>query len=102
MILFTLAPKRNLNISSEYIEYRALLAKQVGSRVRQRREFLGLTQEELRAKLQFESVYITRTQFSRIERGHRLPDAIESLALATVLHVSIDWLIKGSEEDDSK
>jgi transcriptional regulator with XRE-family HTH domain len=89
-------PKKNQGIPERYSQYRENLAKQIGERLRKRRFELGLSQESLRAKLNLGSVHITRSQFSRIETGQRLPDAGELLALASALEVSMTWLLTGT------
>jgi transcriptional regulator with XRE-family HTH domain len=65
-----------------------------------RREELDLTQEQLRARMELEQVFISRTQYSRIENGDALPDAAELIALRAILDVSFDWLLLGESAGD--
>ena len=88
-------PKRIQDLPEEYLIHQRALARAIGVRVRVRREELDLTQEQLRARLELEQVYVSRTQYSRIENGEALPDAAELVALRTVLDVSFDWLLLG-------
>ena len=64
-----------------------------GDRVREARCKHRLTQGELAAKLQLAGIIIERDSISRIEIGTRFVADYEIRALATVLHVSVDWLL---------
>jgi transcriptional regulator with XRE-family HTH domain len=44
-------------------------------------------------------VFISRTQYSRIENGEALPNAAELIALRAILDVSFDWLLLGARPD---
>ncbi|HWQ14388.1 MAG TPA: helix-turn-helix transcriptional regulator [Roseiflexaceae bacterium] len=88
-------PKRMQDLPEEYLVAQQALARAIGARVRARRGALGLTQEQLRARIELEQVYISRTQFSRIENGEVLPNAAELIALRAILGVSFDWLLLG-------
>jgi transcriptional regulator with XRE-family HTH domain len=88
-------PKRTRDLPEEYASNWRTLARAIGARVRLRRSVLDLTQEQLRARLEFEQVYISRTQFSRIENGQAMPDAFELLGLHATLGVTFDWLVRG-------
>lgn len=88
-------PKRMQDLPEEYLIYERALARAIGVRVRARREELDLTQEQLRARMELEQVYVSRTQYSRIENGEALPDAPQLIALRTVLDVPFDWLLLG-------
>jgi transcriptional regulator with XRE-family HTH domain len=59
---------------------------------------LGLTQEQVRARMELEQVYMTRTQYSRIETGEAQLNAVEVIALRAVLGVSFEWLLLGEPE----
>lgn len=64
----------------------------LGERIRQKRENLGITQRDLA-----QSISMTPQHISVIEQGKRLP-SIELLAkLAQELGVSIDYLVTGKE-----
>jgi transcriptional regulator with XRE-family HTH domain len=88
-------PKRMQDLPEEYLTSRSVIAQAIGTRVRLCREKLKLTQEQLRARMELEEVFISRTQYSRIENGEALPDAAELIALRTILGVSFDWLLLG-------
>jgi transcriptional regulator with XRE-family HTH domain len=78
-------------------EYQRALASAIGSRIREKRQQLGLTQEQVRAQMELENVYVSRTQYSRVENGESLPNAAEIIAMTKVLHVSFNWLMTGQE-----
>ena len=91
-------PKRGQNVSEEYSQHKRSQAQAIGARIGQRRKQLGLTQEDLRRRMEDERIHVTRSQFSRIENGELLPDAGEVIALALVLDVSFQWLLEGKGE----
>ncbi|NTW00532.1 MAG: helix-turn-helix transcriptional regulator [Oscillochloris sp.] len=88
-------PKRMQDLPEEYLSHQRRLARAIGERVRLRRAELDLTQEHLRARMELEQVFISRTQYSRIENGDALPSADELIALHTILGVTFDWLLLG-------
>ena len=90
-------PKRMQDLPEEYQTNQRALAQAIGARVRMRREELELTQEQLRARMELAQVFISRTQYSRIENGDALPDAAELIALHAILDVPFDWLLLGEE-----
>jgi transcriptional regulator with XRE-family HTH domain len=90
-------PKRMQDLPEEYRVGRRELARAIGGRVRLRRAELELTQELLRARMELAQVFISRTQYSRIENGEALPNAAELIALRVILGVSFDWLLLGEE-----
>ena len=92
-------PKRTQDLPEEYESIKRAMGRALGARVRLRRDALDLTQEQLRARLEFDQVYISRTRFSRIENGDDLPDAAELIALRAALGVSFDWLLLGGERE---
>jgi transcriptional regulator with XRE-family HTH domain len=73
-------PKRMQDLPEEYLTSR-------------RRKALHLTQEQLRARLELEQVYISRSEYSRIENGDVLLDVAELIALRSILDVPFDWLL---------
>jgi transcriptional regulator with XRE-family HTH domain len=81
----------------EYTAHERAVAKAVGVRIRERRKFLGFTQEHLRIKLELESIVITKGQFSRIENGESLLNIAQIIAIVSVLGVSYRWLLEGKE-----
>jgi transcriptional regulator with XRE-family HTH domain len=91
-------PKRMQDLPEEYQSNLRTLARAIGGRVRARRVALELTQEHTRARMELEQVFISRTQYSRIENGDTLPDAAELIALHLILGVSFDWLLLGNDD----
>ena len=89
-------PKRIQDLPEEYLSHQRALARALGARVRVRREELELTQEQLRARMELAQVFVSRTQYSRIENGEALPDAAELIALRMTLNVTFDWLLLGA------
>ena len=57
-------------------------------RIKQRREELGISQEELAAR-----IGLTQTQVSRYELGDSDPKASALAAIARALMVTTDWLV---------
>lgn len=68
-----------------------------GPRIRERRAELGLSQEQLAAKLQLSGLDITQKAISRIETGLRVVADFEIPFFADALGVSPLWLL-GREE----
>lgn len=64
-----------------------------GSRVREARMRLNLSQENLAARLQMEGIIIERDTISRIEIGARFVSDFEILALSRILKVSVSYLL---------
>ena len=64
-----------------------------GDRVRAARKNLGLSQENLAARLQTEGVNIERDSVSRIEIGTRFVADFELVILCKVLNVSANYLL---------
>jgi transcriptional regulator with XRE-family HTH domain len=88
-------PKRMQDLPDEYLTVQRTLARAIGARLRMRRDALAITQEQLRARMELEQVYISRTQYSRIETGEALPDAAEIIALCAILDMPFEWLLLG-------
>lgn len=65
-----------------------------GSRVREAREKLKLSQDQLAARLQTEGLGVNQNSVSRIETGKRIVADFELAALAKVLNVDIRWLLQ--------
>lgn len=91
-------PKRMQDLPAEYLSNQRVLAQAIGTRIRVRREELDLTQEQLRARMELEQVFVSRTQYSRIENGEALPVADELIALYRTLEISFEWLLLGEQE----
>jgi transcriptional regulator with XRE-family HTH domain len=87
------------DLPAEYLFTRHALAQAIGERIRAKRVMLDITQDQLRARMEFENVFLSRTQYSRIENGEVLPDAAVLLALHHIFEVSLDWIVKGTEPD---
>ena len=68
-----------------------------GMRIRQRREELGLSQEQLAAKLQLYDLELGQKTISRMETGLRVIADYELLWLARALETTCSWLL-GEEE----
>ena len=64
-----------------------------GKRVKEARRKMGLSQQELAAKLQIEGINIERDSVSRIEIGTRFVADYEILVISKVLNVSADYLL---------
>ncbi|NJM05640.1 helix-turn-helix transcriptional regulator [Candidatus Gracilibacteria bacterium] len=90
-------PKRMQDVPAEYLSNQRVLAESIGARVRLCRERQGLSQEHLRARLELEAVYISRTQYSRLENGEMQPNAAHLIGLRKVLGVSYEWLLEGKD-----
>ena len=64
-----------------------------GAKVREARKKLGLTQDDLAAKLQVSGVVLERNSISRIESGVRFIADFELLALSKILNVTPGYLL---------
>jgi len=64
-----------------------------GARVKEARKRLGLTQDDLAARLQVSGVVIERNSISRIESGVRFIADYELLALSKILNVTPGFLL---------
>ena len=64
-----------------------------GKRVKEARKKLGLSQDDLAARLQVSGVIIERNSISRIESGARFVADYELLALSNILKVSPSYLL---------
>ncbi len=65
----------------------------VGERVKLARKALGITQEDLAARLQTRGVIIERDSISRIEIGTRFVADYELVAFCDSLGVTADYLL---------
>ena len=88
-------PKRNTQTTDDAVHYEQTLGRAIGARLRERRQELGLLQEQVRAEMEAAQVSITRTQYSRFETGETLPRASEIIALMQALQVSCAWILFG-------
>ena len=60
-----------------------------------------ITQGELAARLQVESLPIERATISKIETGYREVTDVEVAAIARILGVSIGWLFGENDKADN-
>ncbi len=88
-------PRNRTDVPQEYREHQRELARQIGSRIRERRLQLGFSQRKLREQMEINSVSMTKSQLSRVELGELLPDAVEVIALSEALGVTYRWLLEG-------
>lgn len=64
-----------------------------GTRIKQARKQLKLSQTDLAAKLQTNGIIIERDCISRLELGTRFIPDYEIPIYAKILHVSVEWLL---------
>lgn len=67
----------------------------IGSRIKQRRKELGLTQMQIK-----QEIGISSGNMSDIENGNKLPSTPALISLSAVLNCSIDWILKGENYDN--
>lgn len=77
-----------------------LTFNQIGNRIKIFREQKGLSQSQLADLLKNKAISISRETISKIETGDRAISVIEIKALAEVLQINIEELIKEEEESD--
>ena len=72
----------------------AVIEKKIGNNIRKLRERVGLTQEQVAAKLQINGCDITRSAVAKIEVGqrHLYPDEI--ILLKNILGTSFEEIFK--------
>ena len=66
----------------------------IGNQIRERRQRLGLSQEELAQRL-----YVSRVTVSHWETGKTLPDVQSMLLLANLFGTSIDEMVRGDVDE---
>lgn len=66
----------------------------IGNKIRERRQRLGLSQDELAQKL-----YVSRVTVSHWETSRTLPDVQSMLILANLFDTTIDELVKGDVDE---
>lgn len=66
--------------------------KEIGSRIKGRREELGLTQERLAQR-----AGVSKSFVSELEAGLRGASGLKYLAIAEALEVEVQWLLRGVE-----
>lgn len=62
----------------------------IGTRIKQRRNDLGLTQTQIK-----QETGISTGNMSEIENGLKLPSTPALISLSNILDCSIDWILKG-------
>ncbi|MEY8523981.1 helix-turn-helix domain-containing protein [Lachnospiraceae bacterium 38-10] len=62
----------------------------IGTRIKQRRKELGLTQMQIK-----QETGISSGNMSDIENGNKLPSTPALISLSSILNCSIDWILKG-------
>lgn len=67
----------------------------IAQRIRDRREALGITQDDLAAKTK-----ISQATISEYERGKSKPSGERAFRLARALRVTADWLVLGGPEPE--
>lgn len=68
----------------------------IGSRIKQKRTELGLTQRQVKEK-----TGISSGNLSEIENGSKLPSSPTLISLSNLLDCSIDWILKGETSTSS-
>ena len=86
-------PRSAEGVPAEFVKAERKLARDIAARVKTRRMDAGLSQRELRDRMQLHGVYVTKSQYSRFENGERLPVASEVIALASALDVTCAWIL---------
>jgi transcriptional regulator with XRE-family HTH domain len=71
-------------------DFAAEVTRQVGRRIRRRRRYLDLTQEEVALRAS-----VHRTQMPLIENGRRMPRLHTLILICTALHISPCQLLEG-------
>ena len=81
--------RRSINTSVEYELRKEVIYMPFGEKLRQRRDELGLTQEDVGANI---SAELSRQAVSKWERDEAYPEVEKLLVLATELDISLDAL----------
>lgn len=66
----------------------------IGSRIKEAREAINLSQKELAEKLGMDP-----SQFSKIERGKLMPTLLQAIDIGKILSKSLDWLVSSVESE---
>lgn len=75
----------------------AMDKKQFGERLKIARQRKNLRQIDISIALEEYDIFMTQSAIGKIERGERNLYVHELAALAEILEVSIEWIIKGGE-----
>lgn len=73
-----------------------------GARVEQARRGQGMKQKELLAQLQVRGIDMNASGLSKLEGQVRYVTDFELAALATILNVSVDWLLGKEDVEDGQ
>lgn len=87
-----------------FLKYMVMASRNIiGKRLRiaRTRATPPITQEELAARLQVQSLPIERATISKIETGYREVTDVEVAAIARILGVSIGWLFGENDKADN-
>ena len=66
----------------------------IGSRIKEAREAINLSQKELAEKLGMDP-----SQFSKIERGKLMPTLLQAVDIGKILSKSLNWLVSTGEPE---
>ena len=64
-----------------------------GSRVREARQWAGISQDELSVQLQLRGLQVGQMAVSRMETGKRIVPDYELPIIADALRVTVEWLL---------
>lgn len=67
-----------------------------GTRIKALRKKMGLTQDQVVAKMQLAGIQIDQKAISRLESGDRVITDYELLILSEILRTSVDQILKDS------
>ena len=71
--------------------------KQYGERIRIARQRKNMRQIDLSTALEEYGIEINQSAIGKIERGERNINVQELAAIAEILEVSVEWIVKGGE-----
>ena len=71
--------------------------KQYGERLRIARQRKNMRQIDLSIALEEYNIEINQSAIGKIERGQRNLNVQELAAIAEILEVSVEWIVKGGE-----
>jgi len=71
--------------------------KQYGERIRIARQRKNMRQIDLSTALEEYGIEINQSAIGKIERGERNLNVQELAAIAEILGVSVEWIVKGGE-----
>lgn len=71
--------------------------KQYGERIRFVRQIKNIRQIDVSTALEEYGIEISQSAIGKIERGERNLNVQELAAIAEILDVSVEWIVKGGE-----